>query len=154
LNIHATRINDMKKTSLMIAAAALGLAAGPVVLASDPAEPNGEPQAAEAQEVAQSAAEASIPETLRHKDRATSVMDTPLDGSSLETFTAGLKRLDEEASETDYRRVMSSLDFLLFYDIGARRDRAKLYSRLNGKTPNEIIQRVEDNRKSARPGQR
>jgi hypothetical protein len=147
LNIHATRINDMKKTSLMIAAAALGLAAGPVVLASDPAEPKGEPQAAEAAEV-------SIPETLRHKDRAASVMDTPLDGSSLETFTAGLKRLDEEASETDYRRVMSSLDFLLFYDIGARRDRAKLYSRLNGKTPNEIIQRVEDNRKSARPGQR
>jgi len=145
----------MKRTSLIVAAAALGLAAGPVVFASDPAEPNGEPQAAEALEAAQpAAAEASIPETLRHKDRAVTVMDTPLDGSSLETFTAGLKRLDEEASETDYRRVMSSLDFLLFYDIGARRDKARLYSRLNGKTPNEIIQRVEDNRKSARPGQR
>lgn len=145
----------MRKTSLIVATAALGLAAGPVVLASDPAEPNGEPQAAEALEAAQPAAtEASIPETLRHKDRAITVMDTPLDGSSIETFSAGLKRLDEEASETDYRRVMSALDFLLFYDIAARRDKARLYSRLDGKTPNEIIQRVEDNRKGARPGQR
>lgn len=145
----------MKRASLIVAVAALGLAAGPVVFASDPAEPDGEPQAADAQELTQpAAAEAGVPETLRHKDRPVSVMDTPLDGSSVETFTAGLERLDEEASETDYRRVMSSLDFLLFYDIGARRNKAKLYSRLDGKTPNEIIQRVEDNRKSARPGQR
>lgn len=145
----------MKRTSLIVAAAALGLAAGPVVFASDPAEPNGEPQTAEAPVVAQPAAtEASVPETLRHKDRPITVMDTPLDGSSVEAFTAGLKRVDEEASETEYRRVMSSLDFLLFYDIGARRDKARLYSRLDGKTPNEIIQRVEDNRKGAREGQR
>lgn len=145
----------MKKTTLIVAAAALGLAAAQALSASDEAPANGQPQAAEAPAVAQpAAAEASIPESLRHKDRAISVMDTPLDGSSVETFTAGLKRLDKEASEAEYRSVMSSLDFLLFYDIGARRDKAKLYSRLDGKTPNEIIQRVEKNRKSARPGQR
>ena len=76
------------------------------------------------------------------EDEASGVMDEPLDGSSMEAFTAGLERLDNEASEKEYRTVMSALDYLLFYDIGAERNKAKLYSRLNGKSPNQILEIV------------
>ena len=81
------------------------------------------------------------------EDRATAIMNEPLDGTTVESFSAGLEKLDEEATEEDYRKVMSALSFLLFYDIAANRDKAKLYSRLNGKTPNEILERVENHRK-------
>lgn len=75
------------------------------------------------------------------------ILHEPLDGSSIESFTAGLKKVDEEASEKDYRYLMSSLDYLLFYDIGANRDKATLYSRLDGKTPAEIVEEVANSRK-------
>lgn len=82
------------------------------------------------------------PETLRHKDRPISIMDQPLDGTSIEAFSAGLIKVDEEATEKDYRSLMSALDYLLFYDIGARRDKATLYSRLDGQSPNQIREMV------------
>ena len=79
-------------------------------------------------------------------EQAVSVMDVPLDGSSVESFTAGLTRVDEEATEDEYRKLMSALDFMLFYDVGARRNKARLYARLDGKTPNDILSSVAKNR--------
>lgn len=74
------------------------------------------------------------------------IMYVPLDGRSIESFTAGLEKVDQEATEQEYRDLMSSLDFLLFYDIGARRDKARLYSRLNGKSPEQILEKVAKTR--------
>jgi hypothetical protein len=104
--------------------------------------------AVEAEVAAEAAAEKGAPETLRHKDRAESIMDVPLDGSSVEAFTARLKVVDEEATEEEYRALMSALDFLLFYDIGARRNKERLYSRLDGDSPNDILETVASYRKS------
>jgi hypothetical protein len=70
------------------------------------------------------------------------IMDQPLDGSSVKTFTEGLEKVDREASEKDYRSLMSSLDYLLFYDISAQRKKELLYASLNGKSPNQIKARV------------
>jgi len=77
---------------------------------------------------------------------ADSILNQPLDGSSVETFQAGLDRVEQEASEEEYRQLMSSISFLLFYDLGAKRDKATLYSRLNGKSPQQIIERVQNHR--------
>ncbi|NND45179.1 MAG: hypothetical protein HKN58_07630, partial [Xanthomonadales bacterium] len=55
-------------------------------------------------------------------------------------------------SEEQYRQVMSALDFLLFYDIGARRKKDLLYARLDGMTPNQILDRVKQHR--AKPAKR
>ncbi len=143
----------MKSIDVAIAVFALGLCSGSVLaLEPTPAqEKSGSggaitavAAAAEAQEQQDAQGD---PERLRHKDRALTVMDEPLDGSSIESFTAGLEKLDKEASEKEYRNVMSALDFLLFYDIGAKRDRATLYSRLNGKSPNQILAKVAKTRK-------
>ena len=66
------------------------------------------------------------------------VMDQPLDGSSIEAFKEGLEKVDREASEKDYRSLMSSLDYLLYYDLSAKRKKELLYASLNGKSPNQI----------------
>lgn len=129
----------MNMNRVIYAMAAMALTLTPALWASD--EPTDAPVAAEA-----AAEEASVPETLRHKDRPVTIMETPLDGTSEDTFTAGLERISKEGSEEDYRNVMSALDFLLFYDIGARRDKARLYSRLNGKTPEQILELVKNHR--------
>lgn len=78
------------------------------------------------------------------------IWDEPLDGSSVESFQAGLDRVEQEVSEAEYRELMSGLGFLLFYDIGAKRDRATLYSRLDGKSPREIMERVQNHRSGKR----
>ena len=75
------------------------------------------------------------------------VMDTPLDGTSEESFKAGLKIVDQQATEKQYRTLMSALDYLLFYDLDARRKKALLYLSLDGQTPNQVIQTVQDQRK-------
>ncbi len=81
------------------------------------------------------------------KEAPLSVMDTPLDGSSEEAFKAGLKLVDEQATEKQYRSVMSALDYLLFYDLDVQRKKVKLYLSLDGQSPNQIIQAVQARRK-------
>ncbi len=134
----------MKSLNVAIAVFALSLYSGfGLALESTPVqdhEPSGTAGATISSEVQEDAQ--GVPERLRHKDRALSVMDQPLDGSSIEAFRAGLEKLDQEASEKDYRSVRSALDYLLFYDLGARRDKATLYSRLHGQSPNQIIEKV------------
>jgi hypothetical protein len=69
-----------------------------------------------------------------------SIMDMPLDGSSVESFKAGLALVDEQATEEQYRAVMSALDYLLLYDLSVRRNREKLYAKLDGQSPNQILE--------------
>lgn len=128
----------MKKITLVVAIFLVGLGVAHTVPAEDQAP------AVVAEESA--ASEANLPGTPQQEDQPVTVMDTPLDGSSVETFTAGLEKIGEEGSEEEYRQVMSALDFLLFYDIGARRKKDLLYARLDGMTPNQILDRVKQHR--------
>ncbi len=144
----------MKSLDVAIAVFALGLfSSSGLALASSPAqerEPSGTAETnaeATVSSVAQEDAQ-GVAESLHHKDRALYVMDEPLDGRSIETFRAGLEKLDQEASEKEYRNVMSALDYLLFYDLGAKRSKAMLYSRLDGKSPNQILEKVNKTRKN------
>ena len=74
------------------------------------------------------------------------IMDQPLDGSSVEAFKAGLEKVDREASEKEYRGLMSALDYLLYYDLSAQRKKEKLYASLDGKSPNQIKEIVASSR--------
>ena len=143
----------MRVLSLTLACAALISWANPGIAFQS--SPESEPESAEAAEVQtteqakpESETETVLSATEANDEQAEEVpiMDVPLDGSSIETFTAGLEELDKNASEGDYRRVMSALDYLLFYDIRAKRDKAKLYSRLNGMSPNQILEKVNSSR--------
>jgi len=69
-------------------------------------------------------------------------LDIPLDGSSLEAFDKSLEKVKKTSSESDYKTLENALDYLLLYDLAAQRDRAKLASRLDGMTGQEIMQKV------------
>ena len=111
-----------------------------------PAESLADDQAQDAGETENQAAPASAEEGLPESEPL-SVMDQPMDGSSFEAFTAGLEKVDREASETNYRSLMSALDYLLFYDLSAKRKKEILYAGLDGKTPTEIKAIVSDKRR-------
>ena len=67
------------------------------------------------------------------------IMAQPLDGSSVEAFEQGMQKVREEATPEEAMRLDSAIQYLMVYDLAAKRDKAKLYARLNGKTPNEVI---------------
>jgi hypothetical protein len=85
---------------------------------------------------------ASAPESAGSEAAADSVMDIPMHGENIEAFNASLERVKAGATEGQYKMLEMALDWLLLYDIGARGNREALYQRLDGKTPNEIIERT------------
>ncbi len=70
-------------------------------------------------------------------------LDIVMDGSSLEAFEKSMERVKETGSESDYKTLEGAVEYLLFYDLGAQRNREKLASRLDGKTGHEIINKVK-----------
>ena len=74
-------------------------------------------------------------------------LDIALDGSSLEAFDKSMDRVKKTGPESDYKTLERAIDYLLLYDIGARGDRVKLASRLDGMTGQEILDKVNRQRK-------
>ncbi|MGD9020582.1 MAG: hypothetical protein PVF46_02205 [Lysobacterales bacterium] len=67
-----------------------------------------------------------------------SIMDQPVDFSSPEKVEESLQKIREAEGDTAYMQVKNAMDFVLFYDISLTRNKAKLYEKLDGKTPNQI----------------
>ena len=70
-------------------------------------------------------------------------MQIPVDGSSLEAFDESLAAIKEKATEAEYMTLTNALDYLLVYDLAAKRDRAKLAANLNGLTGEQIVDKVQ-----------
>lgn len=72
----------------------------------------------------------------------TTGLDIVMDGSSLEAFEKSLEKVRKTGSEADYKSLKAAFEYLLFYDLGAQRNREKLAARLDGTTGHEIIKKV------------
>ena len=69
-------------------------------------------------------------------------MDIPVDGSSLEAFDHYLARVKAHTDPAHYTTLVNAIDYLLVYDLGAKRDKAKLVSRLDGLTGHQVVDKV------------
>jgi hypothetical protein len=69
-------------------------------------------------------------------------MDIPLDGSSVEAFDKSLARVKVYASPANYTTLVNAIDYLMVYDLAAKRDKAKLVSHLDGLTGHQVVDRV------------
>jgi len=78
-------------------------------------------------------------EVEMHEDRDSQLSKFIMDGSSEAAFEESLKQLQETAPTDEYRSVKSAIQYLLVYDLNTRGNKEKLYAKLNGKTPDEII---------------
>jgi hypothetical protein len=72
---------------------------------------------------------------------AEAAMNRPLDGSSVEAFEEGLRQVASAVRPEDYNKVQAAISWMMFYDLSAAGDKAKLYASLDGATPWEVIAR-------------
>jgi len=72
-------------------------------------------------------------------DRQTSIMDQPVDFSSPENVEKTLAAIRQQAGEKEASSVNNAIGYLIVYDLSVKRDKDKLYKKLDGKTPNEIL---------------
>ena len=71
--------------------------------------------------------------------QSAAVMSEPVDFSSAEQVTATMEKIKQDAGDEAASRVKNAIDYMIVYDLSVGRDRDKLYKKLNGKTPNQII---------------
>jgi len=69
-------------------------------------------------------------------------MEIPLDGSSLEAFETSMARVEAHTSPENYTTLKNAIDYLLLYDLSARKDKEKLAHNLDGKTAYQVIDMV------------
>ena len=69
-------------------------------------------------------------------------MEIPLDGSSLEAFETSMARVEAHTSPENFTTLENAIDYLLFYDLSAQRDKERLAHNLDGKTPYEVLDMV------------
>ncbi|HKJ17322.1 MAG TPA: hypothetical protein VJ984_08240 [Xanthomonadales bacterium] len=70
-------------------------------------------------------------------------MQMTFDGSSVEAFDQRMEEIEAETTAEEYVTIQQSIEYMLVYDLAARRDREVLYERLDGKTPVELISMVK-----------
>ncbi len=69
-------------------------------------------------------------------------LEIPLDGSSLAAFDASLARVKLHTPAESYLTLENAIDYLLVYDLGAKKNRETLAARLNGLTGYQVIAKV------------
>jgi len=67
------------------------------------------------------------------------IMNQPVDFSTPESIAKTFKDIREEAGGRAVRRIEGAMGYIMTYDLSVARDEARMYKKLNGKTPNEII---------------
>ena len=70
-------------------------------------------------------------------------MFIPLDGGSIKKFEKSLSEANEEMTDEEITTVQNALEYLLIYDLSARRDKKQLYKNLDGKTAADILSMVK-----------
>lgn len=64
------------------------------------------------------------------------------DGTSTAAFEKSMEAIQAETTEAEFTTVQNAIDYLLVYDLAARRNLEELYKRLDGKTPAEMLKMV------------
>jgi len=75
-------------------------------------------------------------------EQGESLLDQPVDFSTPEAAEKTLQNIREQEGEAAYENLKVAMDYILFYDMSVRNDTAKLYKKLNGQTPKQILARM------------
>jgi hypothetical protein len=85
-------------------------------------------------------AQVSAPESAGNAgDDSTSIMDQPMDFSTAENAEISLQKIREQEGDEAYKTLNSAMKYVKYYDLSISNNMEKLYKKLDGKTPNEII---------------
>lgn len=67
------------------------------------------------------------------------IMNQPVDFSTPESVAKTMQAIREQAGPRAARKIESVMGYMMTYDLAVGRDEAKMYKKLNGKTPKQII---------------
>jgi len=76
-------------------------------------------------------------------DSAESIMDQPVDFSTPEDVEKSLQKVREQAGDQAYKNLQSAMKYILYYDLSLANNKEKMYQKLNGSTPNEILAKMK-----------
>lgn len=68
-----------------------------------------------------------------------SVLDQPVDFSTAENVEKSIEKVRQEMGDSKARQLSIAMKYILTYDLSVGHDKEKMYKKLNGSTPNEII---------------
>ena len=68
-----------------------------------------------------------------------SVMDQPVNFSSQDEVNESIEKVRQQVGDTEADDLNKALGVILTQDMSLRQDKDRLFRKLNGKTPNEII---------------
>ena len=72
-------------------------------------------------------------------NQAKTVMDEPVNLSTPEDVNQTLLRIRQEQGDNAVKKLNAAMSYMLLYDLSLGKNKEKLYAKLDGKTPNEII---------------
>ena len=82
-------------------------------------------------------------QALSSYEGKSAIMAQPMNGKSVSDFEASMKQVEEQASTAEYRKLKNAIGYHLTYDFEVKRNKEKLYRKLDGQTPNQIISGVD-----------
>lgn len=76
-------------------------------------------------------------------DQDSAIMDQPVNFSTPEDVEISLQKVRDQAGPKAYTNVNNAMKYVLYYDLSLKNNKEKMYKKLNGKTPSEIIQMMK-----------
>jgi hypothetical protein len=76
-------------------------------------------------------------------NQSDSLMNQPVNFSTPEDVEKTLQNIREEEGDKVYKQVKNAMQYIMYYDLSLRNDKEKLYKKLDGKTPEQIIAEVK-----------
>jgi len=83
--------------------------------------------------------EAVSEEVKKTEVKSKSLMNQPADFSTPEAAEKTLQNIREQEGEKAYNTLQQAMQYVMFYDLSVGNNKEKLYKKLDGKTPNEIV---------------
>jgi hypothetical protein len=72
-----------------------------------------------------------------------SVMDLPVNFSTPEDVEKTFQLIEEQAGESRLRGLKMAMGYIMTYDLSVGHNKEKMYKKLNGRTPNQIISQAK-----------
>jgi hypothetical protein len=75
--------------------------------------------------------------------RSDSLMNQPVNFSTPEDVEKTLQNIREKEGDKAYKQIKNAMQYIMYYDLSLRNNKEKLYKKLDGKTPEQIIAEVK-----------
>jgi len=76
-------------------------------------------------------------------EQSVSLMTQSVDFSSPEAVEATMQNIREKEGDKAYTQLKNAMQYIMVYDLSVSNNEEKLYKKLNGRTPEQIISKMK-----------